>query len=91
MIHTGKGFDIVNKAEIDVLLELFCFFDDPAHVGNLEVVKQEMERLNINILGTNETKWTGMGEFNSDDHSIYYCEQESLKRNGVALIVNKKV
>ena len=59
--------------------------------GNLEVVKQEMERLNINILGTNETKWTGMGEFNSDDHSIYYCEQESLRRNGVAIIVNKRV
>ena len=59
--------------------------------GNLEVVKQEMERLNINILGTNETKWTGMGEFNSDDHCIYHCGQESLRRNGVAIRVNKRV
>ena len=56
----------------------------------LEVVKQEMARMNINILGISELKWTGMGEFNSDDHYIYYCGQESLRRNGVALIVNKK-
>ena len=59
--------------------------------GKLEVVKQEMARVNIDILGISELKWTGMGEFNSDDHCIYYCEQESLKRNGVALIVNKRV
>ena len=59
--------------------------------GNLEVVKQEMARVNVNILGISELKWTGMGEFNSDDHYIYYCRQESLKRNGVALIVNKRV
>ena len=52
--------------------------------GKLEVVKQEMARVNIDILGINEIKWTGMGEFNSDDHSIYYCAQESLRRNGVA-------
>ena len=58
--------------------------------GKLEVVKQEMERVNINIWGINELKWTGMGEFNSDDHYIYYCVQESLRRNGVALIVNKE-
>ena len=57
--------------------------------GRLEVVKQEMVRVNIDILGISELKWTGIGEFNSDDHSIYYCEQESLRRNGVALIVNK--
>ena len=57
----------------------------------LQVVKQEMERVNINILGISELKWTGVGEFNSDDHYIYYCGQESLTRNGVALIVNKKV
>ena len=57
--------------------------------GKLEVVKQEMARLNIDILGISELKWTGMGEFNSDDHYIYYCGQESLKRNGVAIIVNK--
>ena len=57
--------------------------------GKLEVVKQEMERVNRDILGINKLKWTGMGEFNSDDHYIYYCEQESLRRNGVAIIVNK--
>ena len=59
--------------------------------GKLEVVKQEMARVNINILGISELKWTEMGEFNSDDHYIYYCVQESLRRNGVALIVNKSV
>ena len=59
--------------------------------GKLEVVKQEMARVNIDILGINELKWTGMGEFNSDDHHIYYCGQESLRRNGVAIIVNKRV
>ena len=58
--------------------------------GKLEVVKQEMARVNIDILGVSELKWTGMGEFNSDDHYIYYCGQESLRRNGVALIVNKR-
>ena len=50
-----------------------------------------MARVNVNILGISELKWTGMGEFNSDDHYIYYCEQESLKRNGVAVVVNKRV
>ena len=59
--------------------------------GKLEVVKQEMARVNINILGVSELKWTGMGEFNSDDHYIYYCGQESLRRNGVAIMVNKRV
>ena len=59
--------------------------------GELEVVKQEMVRVNIDILGISELKWTGMGEFNSDDRYIYYCGQESLRRNGVALIVNKRV
>ena len=59
--------------------------------GKLEVVRQEMARVNINILGISELKWTGMGEFNSDDHYIYYCGQESLRRKGVALIVNKRV
>ena len=53
--------------------------------------KQEMARVNVNILGISELKWTGMGEFNSDDHCIYYCGQESLRRNGVAIIVNKRV
>ena len=59
--------------------------------SKLEVVKQEIARVNINILGLSELKWTGMGKFNSDDHYIYYCEQESLRRNGVALKVNKRV
>ena len=59
--------------------------------GKLEVVKQEMERVNVNILGIMELKWTGMGELNSDDHYIYYCEQESLRKNGVAITVNKRV
>ena len=59
--------------------------------SKLEVVKQEMARVNVDILGINELKWTGMGEFNSDDHYIYYCGQESLRRNGVAIMVNKRV
>ena len=59
--------------------------------GKLEVVKQEMARVNINILGISELKWIGMDEWNSDDHYIYYCGQESLRRSGVALIVNKRV
>ena len=59
--------------------------------GKLEVVKQEMARVNVHILGISELKWTGMGEFNSDDHYIYYCGQESLRKNEVAIIVNKRV
>ena len=59
--------------------------------GKLEVVKQEMARVNVDILGISELKWTRMGEFNSDDHYIYYCGQESLRRNGVAIMVNKRV
>ena len=59
--------------------------------GKLEVVKQEMARVNINILGISELKWTGMGEFNSDTHYIYYCGLECLRRNGVAIMVNKRV
>ena len=57
----------------------------------MEVVKQEMAKVNVNILGISDLKWTGMGEFNSDDHYIYYCRQESLRRNGVATMVNKRV
>ena len=59
--------------------------------GKLEVVKQEMAKVNINILGMSELKWTRMGEFNADNHYIYYCGQESFRRNGVALTVNKRV
>ena len=61
------------------------------HQGKLNMVKQEMARLNVDILGINELKWTEMDKFNSDDHYIYYCGQKSLRRNGVALIVNKRV
>ena len=59
--------------------------------GKLEVVKQEMARVNVNVFGISELKWTGMGEFNSDNHYIYYCGQESLRRNGVAIRINKTV
>ena len=59
--------------------------------GKLEVVKQEMARVNVNILGISELRWTGMGEFNSHDHYIYYCGKVSLRRNGVSIIVNKRV
>ena len=59
--------------------------------GKLEVVKQDMTRVNVDILGISELKWTGMGEFNSDDHYIYYCGQESLRRNGVAIIDKKRI
>ena len=59
--------------------------------GKLEVVKEEVARVNVDILGISELKWTGMGEYNSDDHYIYYCRQESLRRNGVAIMVNKRV
>ena len=63
----------------------------PMNQGKLEVVKQEMARVNVDILGISELKWTGMGEFHSDDHYIYYCGQESLRRNGVAIMINKRV
>ena len=59
--------------------------------GKLEVVKQEMARVNVDMLGISELKWTGMGEFNSDDHCVYYCGQESLGRNGVVIMVDKRV
>ena len=59
--------------------------------GKLEVVKQEIVRVNVDILGISELKWTGMSEFNSDDHHIYYCGQESLRRNGAAIMANKRV
>ena len=59
--------------------------------GKLEMVKQEMARVSVNILGISKLGWTGMGEFNSDDHYIYYCGQECLRRNGIAIIANKRV
>ena len=63
----------------------------PMNQGKLEMVKQEMARVNVDMLGISELKWTGMGEFNSDDHYIYYCGQEPFRRNGVAIMVNKRV
>ena len=63
----------------------------PLNLGKLEVVKQEMVRVNMDILGISQLKWTGMDKFNSDDHCIYYCGQESLRRSGVAITVNKGV
>ena len=63
----------------------------PMNQGKLDVVKQKRTRLNFDILGISELKWMGMGEFNSDDHYMYYCRQESLRRNGVAIIVNKSL
>ena len=59
--------------------------------GKLEVVKQEMARVNVDVLGISELKWTGMGEFNPDDYYVYYCRRESLRRNGVVIMVNKRV
>ena len=76
------------------LYSSLCFFQPSVShdvLCKLEVVKQEMARVNIDILGISELKWTGMGKFNSDDHYIYYCGQESLRRNGVAIMVNKRV
>ena len=83
-----------NRSKIQCCKEEYCIGTwnvRSMNQGKLEVVKEEMARVNVDILGISELKWTGMGEFNSDDHSIYYCEQESLRRNGVALIVNKRV
>ena len=68
-----------------------CLPSDAMNQGKLEVVKQEVARVNVNVLGIRELKWTGMGEFNSDDHYIYYCGQESRRRNGVTIMVNKRV
>ena len=77
---------------VSVTLDVgYLFMARSMNQGKLEVVKQEMARVNVNILGISKLKWTGMGEFNSDDHYIYYCGQEFLRRNGVAFMVNKKV
>ena len=82
------------ESEVQCCKELYCtgtWNVRFVNQGKLEVVKQEMARVNINILGISELKWTRMGKFNSDDHCIYYCGQESFTRNGIALIVNKRV
>ena len=78
----------------NVVKEQFCtgtWNGGSVNPGKLEVVKQEIARVNIDILGISELKWTRIGKFNSDNHYIYYCRQESLRRNGVALIVNRRV
>ena len=83
-----------NRSKVRCCKEQYCIgtcIVRSMNQGKLEVVKQEMGRVNVDILGTRELKWTGMGEFNSGDHYIYYCGQESLRRNGVAIIVNKRV
>ena len=81
-----------NRSKVRCYKEQYCIGTwnvRSMNQGKLEVVKQEMARVNIDILGISELKWTGMGEFNSDDHYIYYCGQESLRRNGVAIMANK--
>ena len=83
----GPSFDLPCLLAT-AILDSFSLFYLP-NKGKLEVVKQEIARVNVNILGISKLRWTGMGEFNSDDHYIYYCGQESLRRNGVAIIVNK--
>ena len=83
-----------DRRKIQCCREEYCigtWIVRPMNKGKLEAVKQEMTRVNIEILGISELKWTGIGEFHSDDHHIYYCRQESLTRNGVAIIVNIRV
>ena len=83
-----------DRSKVQCCKEQYCigtWHVSSMNQGKLEVVKPEMARVNVNILGISELKWTGMGEFNSDDHYIYYCGQESLRRNGVAIMVNKRV
>ena len=83
-----------NGSKIQFCKEQYCIGTwtvKSMNQGKLEMIKQEMARVNIDILGISKLKWTGMGEFNSDDHYIYYCGQESFRRNGVAIIVNKRV
>ena len=82
------------EARSDAVKQQYCIETSNArsmNQGKLEIIKQEMARVNVNILGISEIKWTGMGEFNSDDHYIYYGGQKSLRRNGVGIIINKRV
>ena len=83
-----------DRSKVQCCIEQYCIGNwnvRSMNQGKLEVVKQEMARVNINIVGISKLRWTGMCEFNSDDHYIYYCGQESLRRNGVAIMVNKRV
>ena len=82
-----------DRSKVQFCKEQYCigtWNERPMNQGKLEVVKQETARMNVKIIGISKLKWTGMGEFNTDDHYIYYCGQESLRRNGVAIIVKKK-
>ena len=82
-----------DRSKVQCCKEQYCIGTwnvRPMNQGKLEGVKQEMARVNVDILGISQLKWTGMGEFNSDDHYIYYCGQESLRRNGLAIMVNKR-
>ena len=92
-----KQYPVVNvtgdKSKVQCSREQYCIGTwnvRSMNQGKLEVVNQEMAKVNVNNLGIGKLKWTGMGEFNSDDHCIYYCGQESLRRNGVAIMVSKK-
>ena len=78
-----------DRSKIQCYKEQYCI--GTWNVRSMNQGKQEMARVNVDVLGISELKWTGMGEFNSDDHYIYYCGQESLRRNGVAIMVNKRV
>ena len=83
-----------NRSKLQCCKEQYCIGTGNVrsmNQGKFEVVKQEMARVNVDILGISELKWTGMVEFNSDDHYVYYCSQESLRRNEVAIMVNKRV
>ena len=89
-----KQHPVVDGSKVRCCKEQYCIgtrIVRPMNQGKLEVVKQEMARVNVHILEMSELKWTGMGEFNSDDHYIYYCGQESFRRNGVAIMVNKRI
>ena len=93
-VPMNVGNLISGESKVQCCKEQYCIGTwsvRPINQGKLDMVRQEMARVNINILGISELKWTGMGDFNSDDLYIYYCSQESLRRNGVALIVNRKV
>ena len=83
-----------DRSKVQCCKEQYCigsWYVRSMNQGKLEVFKHEMARVNIDILGISELRWTGMGVFNSDDHYIYYCGRESLRRNGVAIMVNKRV
>ena len=83
-----------DRAKVQCCKEQYCIGTwnvRAMNQGKLEVIKQEMVRVNVDILGISKLKWTGMGEFHSDDHCIYYCGQESLRRNGVVIMVKKRV